>query len=87
VQTPFAHCWFGAQSASFVQVHCIPMCVDEQTADGPHCAFDVHVVHAWLMQTWPGLHWLLAVQVAQPVVHKPHTWYGMHMPEPGPAAQ
>ena len=33
---------------------------------GPHCAFEVHVAHALLMQTWPALHCQLATHVVQP---------------------
>lgn len=42
---PEEHVSPAAQSVLRVQVHCIPMCVAVHWALGPHCAFDVHVVH------------------------------------------
>jgi hypothetical protein len=71
-QTPDEQISPDAQSPSTEQVHCMPVCVAVQTADGPHWVLDVHVTHAWFTQTWPGLHWLLDVQVVQPPVHSTH---------------
>ena len=80
VQTPDEHPSPVAQSLSSEQVHCSDVCVAVHVADGPHCESAVQVVQAWLTQTWPALHWLLVVHVAQPPgEHATQAWYDMHM--------
>lgn len=79
-QTPDWHDSPDVQSVSWVHVHCIPECVAAQVAVGPHWLFEVHAWQVWPMQTSPALHWLLVVQVEQPLMHSAQTSTGLHIP-------
>lgn len=79
-QTPDAQDSPEAQSVSAEQVHCTPVCVAVQVADGPHWLFAVHVVHWLFTQASPVLHWLFVLQLVQPLRHCEQDRIGEHMP-------